>query len=83
MEIEEIIKVCEEIEKKDVINKIFKTCEEIQTEFFELLSKKHPELIQLYRIRYEYIDNRFPPAMRIHNAYVILRTYLQLLKEEK
>jgi hypothetical protein len=68
--------------EEEIENKIFETCEEIQTEFFELLSKKHPELIPMYQMRYQYIDKMYPPAMRIHNAYEILKTYLLLKQEE-
>jgi hypothetical protein len=57
---------------------IFKTCEKIKDEFFRLLSEKHPELIILYQMRYEYINEKYPDVMRIHNAYEILKTYLLL-----
>jgi hypothetical protein len=80
-EINKMLRICKEIiENEDIINKIFKTCDEIQIEFFELLSKKDSELIPLYKMRYEYLNSKYPPVMRYHNAYEILRTYL-LLKQ--
>jgi hypothetical protein len=58
---------------------IFETVVRIFPELKEMLQQKNPELEPLYTQRFYYAtDKRYPPTMRIHNAYEILRTYIQL-----
>ena len=62
----------------EIPTQIIKEAEEKYWELRELLKKKHPELLPLYDARFEYLDPRYPPAMRLHNAYQILRAWNQL-----
>jgi hypothetical protein len=58
---------------------IFATVKRIYPELMELIRQKEPELEQLYTMRFRYaMDDRYPPLMRLHNAYEIMRTYLAL-----
>jgi hypothetical protein len=57
---------------------IFNRVNEVYWELIELLRQKHPEYIPLYQARFEYTDPKYPLAMRLHNAYEILRTWHQL-----
>jgi hypothetical protein len=62
---------------------IFETVREIFPELLQYLQSNHPELVILYQQRYEYaIDEHYPPAMRMHNAYEILKTYM-IIKLQK
>jgi hypothetical protein len=57
---------------------IFATVDKIYPEFIQLLRQKNPELETLYVMRYSYTDKKYPPTMRLHNAYEILRAYIAL-----
>jgi hypothetical protein len=57
---------------------IVKRAMEVYWELRELLKEKHPELLPLYDARFEYMDPHYPPVMRLHNAYEILRAWHQL-----
>jgi hypothetical protein len=61
---------------------IFATVSEIFPKLLEMLKKRNPELVTLYTQRYEYTGEQYPLAMRLHNAYQILRAYLALIEGE-
>ena len=63
--------------EKDLKN-IFDKVNEVYCELIDLLRQRHPELVPLYHARYEYTDPKYPPMMRLHNAYEIIRTWHQL-----
>jgi hypothetical protein len=70
--------------EKDGLEEIFQTVNEIYPKLQQMLKQKHPELTTLYSQRFYYaMDEKYPLAMRLHNAYQILRTYCQLLTEQK
>ena len=71
------------MEKDAALEEIFQTVNKIFPELMQMLQQKHPELTTLYTQRYHYCDEKYPLAMRLHNAYQILRTYCQLLTEQK
>ena len=61
---------------------IFKTVASIYPKLQQILQQKHPELLPLYLIKFNYVlDDRYPLLVRLHNAYQILRAYCQLLKQ--
>ena len=60
---------------------IFVTVEKCWPELMRLLEEKYPELVP-YRQRFEYATGPYPPAMRLHNAYEILRTFLAIRRNE-
>jgi hypothetical protein len=60
------------------IETIIKEAEKRYWELIEILKVKHPELVPLYNARFEYLDPHYPIAMRLHNAYQILRIWHQL-----
>ena len=60
-------------------DEIVKEATEKYWELREILKQKHPELLPLYDARFEYLDSKYPPMMRLHNAYQILRAW-HLLK---
>ena len=62
----------------DVVDEVVKKASEVYFELMELLRQRHPELVPLYNARFEYLDPHYPPAMRLHNAYEIIRTWHQL-----
>jgi len=58
-------------------NEIFGAVKEVFPEVKKYLEEKHPELVPLYEQRYNYaMDEHYPPTMRLHNAYEILKTYM-------
>jgi hypothetical protein len=62
---------------------IFNTVNKIFPELLNLLKKRNPELVTLYMQRYEYTGEQYPPAMRLHNAYQILRAYVAIIEGER
>jgi len=65
-------------------NEVFGAVKEVFPEVKKYLEEKHPELVPLYEQRYNYaIDEHYPPAMRLHNAYEILKTYMIIKGERK
>jgi len=66
----------------DVVEEVVMKASEVYFELMELLRQRHPELIPLYSMRFEYTDKRYPPAMRLHNAYEILRAW-NILKSQR
>jgi len=66
----------------DVVEEVVNRATSVYFELIELLKEKHPELLPLYNMRFEYTDKRYPPLMRLHNAYEIIRT-LNILKSQK
>jgi len=65
-------------------HEIFNTVKEVFPEVIKYLEEKHPELVPLYEQRYNYvIDEHYPPVMRLHNAYEILKTYMIIKGERK
>jgi hypothetical protein len=65
------------------MEEIFRTVNEIFPKLLELLEKEKPELVPLYRQRYEYTGEQYPLAMRLHNAYQILRAYVAIIEGER
>jgi len=59
---------------------VFETVKKIWPELMRMLQEKHPELLPLYRMRYEYATGLYPDAMRLHNARQLLQTY-EILKK--
>jgi hypothetical protein len=58
---------------------IFAAVKRYFPELMELIRQKEPELEQLYTMRFHYaMDGRYPPLMRLHCAYEILRAYIAL-----
>jgi len=66
-----------------MLEELVEKIKSIKDEFFELLNKYHPEYKTLYEKRFEYALGQYPDAMRIHNCYEILRTYVALKDLEK
>ena len=66
----------------DVVEEVVKKASEVYFELMDLLKEKHPELITLYSMRFEYTDPKYPPLMRLHNAYEILRAW-NILKSQR
>jgi hypothetical protein len=66
----------------DVVEEVVKKASEVYFELIDMLREKHLELLPLYNMRFEYTDKRYPPAMRLHNAYEIIRTW-NILKNQR
>jgi hypothetical protein len=71
-----------EYKEIDVVEEVVNRATSVYFELIEMLREKHPELIPLYNMRFEYTDKRYPPAMRLHNAYEIIRTW-NILKSKR
>jgi len=72
------------MDNDEAFNEILKEVKEVYPEVIKYLKEKHPELVILYEQRYNYaIDEHYPPVMRLHNAYEILKTYMVIRWEKK
>ena len=58
-----------------VLDRATKKVIRIFPELIEWLKANKPDYVPLYMMRYEYALGNYPPAMRMHNVYEILRMY--------
>jgi len=61
---------------------IFNTVRKVWPELERLLRERHPELLPVFRMRYQYATGPYPDAMRWHNAFAVLAAY-EILRDQK
>ena len=64
--------------ESSIEEEIYGTVRKIAPKLLSMLQERSPEEAALYAARIEYALGRYPEAMRLHNAYEVMRKYLSL-----